>query len=67
MTQYRAERGEAAVASRMYLRTLSALKLEADLNKVADEVKFEAPQGLQSRQTASALGYAASAWPAMKR
>lgn len=35
MTLYRAERGEAAVAMGTYLRILSVLKLEADLNKIA--------------------------------
>ncbi len=35
MTLYRAERGESAVALGTYLRILSVLKLEADLNAIA--------------------------------
>ena len=35
MTLYRAERGESAVAIGTYLRILSALKLEADLDLIA--------------------------------
>ena len=40
MTLYRAERGESAVALGTYLRILSVLKLESDLNRLAADDKL---------------------------